>query len=154
MTGKNKKVKVEKKNRNEVAVEKMKKELEGNQYHKRMKLIQTENEYISNLMTGRFHVARCNMIAEQINSGNIKENVDGCPKSEEYMRCEYALSKKSAIKSFRDAHFAKKELMEEFGVTEKEISEVEADYYEGKIIRDDYDEKYKRGKQPAGFVDS
>lgn len=149
---KKKKLKVEKKDRNKAAVDKLKKEQEGARYHKRIQLIQKENKYIDNLMGGRYHLARCNMIAEQLTSGEIKENLDGCPKSEDYLRCEYALSKKNAIRAFREAHFIKEELKKEFKVTEEQIEEIEADYYDGKIIRDSYDEKYKKGKKPAGFV--
>ena len=53
----------------------------------------------------------------------------------------------------RNAHFAKQELFNDFKLKEEDISAIEIDYYDGKIIREEYDESYKKGNK-AEFVDS
>ena len=58
-----------------------------------------------------------------------------------------------AIMSMRNAHFAKQDLLKEFNLTEKDILALEEDYYDGKIIREAYNEEYKRGNK-AEFVSS
>ena len=80
------------------------------------------------------------------------ENIDGCPKTEEFMRSEYALQKKQAIVCMRNAHFAKQELFKDFKYTDEDIANIEEDYYDGKIIREEYDDVYKKGNK-AEFVD-
>ncbi len=117
----------------------------------RMRTAQTKNDYIKNLINGRYYMARCNMIAEQLNKGEIIEKIDGCTKSDEYMRAEYALMKMQAITSFRNSYFAGQNLQKEFKVAPEEIVALEKDYYDGKIIREDYDDEYKR-KNKAEFV--
>lgn len=130
-----------------------KKSMEGLGYGMKMSLAKAKNDYIRNTINGRYFLARCNMISEQIIAKDIKESIDGCPKTEEMMRTEYALQKMQAIHSLRDAHFAKKELISDFKLNEDDIYAIEEDYYNGKIIRDTYDEAYnKNGK--AGFVDT
>ena len=118
-----------------------------------LRLAKSKNEYITNTINGRYHLARCNMIAVQIQTKKIQENIDGCLKSEEFLRSEYALSKMRAIMSMRSAHFAKKELFEDFKLNDKDILALEEDYYDGKIIREEYDESYKKGSK-AKFIDS
>ena len=124
------------------------------------RLAQAKNTYIGAIINGRYFLARCNLMAGQIHSGKIVENIDGCPKDEEYMRAEYAMFKLSAIKRMREAYFAKRDLMTEFKLTEKDIHEIESDYYNGKIIREDWDSIYDPNakiselskKKDAGFV--
>ena len=116
-------------------------------------LVQKSNEYIKNLINGRYFLARSNMIAVQIQSGKIKEKIDGCPKSEEFMRAEYAHQKMQAITSMRSAHFAKVDLMKEFKLIKEDIEAIEEDYYDGKIVREVYDEGYRKGNK-AKFVDT
>jgi len=118
-----------------------------------LKLAKAKNDYIKNMINGRYFLARCNMIAVQIQSGEIKEKIDGCIKSEEFFRQEYALLKMQAITSMRNAHFSKQEIIDEFKLTEEDISKIEEDYYDGKVIRESYDESYKKGNK-AEFVDS
>ncbi len=118
-----------------------------------MRLSNKKNDYIRNIINGRYYLARCNMIAVQIQGGKIKETIDGCLKSEEYMRAEYALMKMQAIMGMRNAHFAKQELFKDFKLKEEDILTFEKDYYDGKIIREEYDESYKKGNK-AEFVDS
>ena len=118
-----------------------------------LRLANKKNDYIRNIINGRYYLARCNMIAVQIQSKDIKEDIDGCLKSEEFLRAEYALQKMQAIMSMRNAHFAKQELFSDFKLKEEDISAIEEDYYDGKIIREAYDESYKKGNK-AEFVDS
>jgi len=112
-----------------------------------MRLANHKNDYIRNLINGRYYLARCNMIAVQIQNKEIKENIDGCLKSEEFLRAEYALQKMQAIMSMRNAHFAKQELVKEFKLTDEDILVIEEDYYNGKVIREEYDESYKKGNK-------
>ncbi|HED05379.1 MAG TPA: hypothetical protein ENI61_01685 [Ignavibacteria bacterium] len=110
-----------------------------------------KNDYIRNIINGRYFLARCNMIATQIQNNDIKEKIDGCIKTEEYMRSEYAMQKMQAIMSMRNAYFAKKDLFEDFKFNDKDILSLEEDYYDGKVIREDYDELYKKDNK-AKFV--
>ena len=41
-----------------------------------------KNDYIKNLINGRYFLARCNMLATQIQNKEIKEDLDGCLKTE------------------------------------------------------------------------
>ena len=119
----------------------------------RLRLTNKKNDYIRNIINGRYYLARCNMIAVQIQNKKIKESIDGCLKTEEYARAEYALMKMQAIASMRNAHFAKQELFKDFKLKEEDILALEEDYYNGKIIREAYDESYKKGNK-AEFVNS
>ena len=118
-----------------------------------VRLANLKNSYIRNIVNGRYHLARCNMLAVQIQSKKIEESIDGCLKSEEFMRAEYAHQKVQAIMDLRNAHFAKQEMFGDFKLKEEDILVIEADYYDGKIIRESYDESYKKGNK-AEFVDS
>ena len=118
-----------------------------------LKLAKVKNEYIKSLINGRYFLARCNMLAVQIQSKDIKEKIDGCLKSEEFMRAEYAHQKMQAITSMRGAHFAKQEMIKDFKLTKEDIEAIEVDYYDGKIIREEYDDSYKRGNK-AEFVNT
>lgn len=91
------------------------------------------------------------MIAEQLHSGNILEKIDGAPKPKDLLRSEYGLMKMQAISSMRNAHFTKRDLMEDFKQTLEQIEALVDDYYNGKIVRDDYDESYRK-KRKAEFV--
>ena len=136
-------------------IKKVKKEksMEGVSYNFQIRLARAKQDYIANLINGRYFLERCNMIAEQIQSGDIKENIDGCPKPEPYMRAEYAFQKKAAINCMRDAHFGKVDLMDgEFKLTKEDLFALEEDYYDGKIIREEYDESFKQNGK-AQFVD-
>jgi len=128
-----------------------KKELEGQEYMEKMKLIRERNRYITSLSKGRYYLHRCNMMAEQINSGKIVETIDGATKTMELMRSEFVLMKIQAISAMRESHFAKQDLMKDCKQTEEQIEALEKDYYEGKIIREGYSDEYRRGKK-ARFV--
>ena len=116
-------------------------------YGIRMRLANSKSDYIRNIINGRYYLARCNMIAVQIQNKEIKEDIDGCLKSEEFLRAEYALQKMQAIMSMRNAHFAKQELIKGFKLTKEDILDIEEDYYNGKVIREEYDESYKKGNK-------
>ncbi len=120
-------------------------------FGEQMRLANKKSDYIRNIINGRYFLARCNMIAVQIQSKKIREDIDGCLKSEEFLRAEYALQKMQAIMSMRNAHFAKQDLFSDFKLNEDDISALEEDYYDGKIIREDYDESYRKGNK-AEFV--
>ncbi len=118
-----------------------------------LRLINKRQEYIRNRINGNYYLARCNMLAGQIQSKKVEENIDGMTKSLEYVRAEYGLMKMQAIMSMRTAFFAKKDLLGEFKQTEEDVEFLENDYYNGAVIRDDYDESYRR-KTKAEFIDT
>ncbi len=130
---------------------KTEKELKEIAYGKRLVLAKSKNDYITNLVNARYFLARYNMIAEQIQTGDIKENVDGCLKTMEYLRAEAVIFKRQALAAFRAAHFGKLDLKKDFGLTDDDILEIAKDLYDGKIIRENYDEVYKKGSK-AEFV--
>jgi hypothetical protein len=122
-------------------------------YGIQLRAANTKNDYITNLINGRYYLARCNTITEQLRDKKIEEKLDGRVKTEEYLRAEYALQKMLGIKSMRNAYFAKQELLGEFKLTEKQIAAIEKDYYDGRIIREVYDEQ-DRKKTKAEFVNT
>lgn len=121
------------------------------EFENNVALAKSKNDYIRNIINGRYFLARSNMIAVQIQNDKIEEKLDGLTKTEEYFRAEYALQKMQAINCMREAHFAKKELLKVFKFTEDDIQDLQEDYYNGKVVREDYDEGYKRGNK-AEFV--
>ena len=153
MMAKNIKRVIEKKlkEQEKVKAETKRREKKERAYMTKIKLANKKMDYIRNLINGRYYLARNNMIAEQVLSNKILEKIDGAPKSEEYMRAELALMRMQGITSMRTAYFAKQDLLNDFGFTEDEITVLENDYYNGKIIRDEYDESDKR-KNKAEFV--
>ena len=130
----------------------VKKTMEGLGHGMKMSLAKAKNDYIRHTVNGRYFLARTNMIAEQIISEDIKENIDGCTKTEEYMRAEYALQKMQAIMEMRNAYFSKKELKNDFKLNDDDVYAIEEDLYNGKIIREVYDESYDRKKKQAEFT--
>lgn len=145
-----KKPQIRKESRDEKALRKLREKKEVD-YGKTLARINKQKDYLKNLVNGKYYLARANMIADQIKSKKIVEDIDGCPKTEEYMYAEYAMMKMQGIDSFRNAHFAKQDLLNEFKLKEKDIDAIEADLYNGQIVRKDYDESYKRGNK-AAFV--
>jgi len=116
-----------------------------------MRLTNKKSDYIKNLLNGRYYLTRMNMMAVQIQNGKIIEKIDGCQKSMEFMRSEYALMKMQATMSMRNAHFAKQDLFNDFKLKQEDIDALEEDYYNGKVVRESYDESYKKGNK-AEFV--
>jgi len=110
-------------------------------------------DYIKNLIHGRYFLARANMLAQQIENNKIEEKIDCKTKTKEYMLAEFALQKMQAIRSFRYAFFFKREL-KLWEATEERISAAEKDYYEGRIVRETYEDIYEKGKRKTEFVDA
>jgi len=129
-----------------------KKSMEGLKFGMKMELAKAKNDYLRTTVNGRYFLARTNMIAEQLIAGDIKESIDGCPKTEEFMRAEYAHQKMAAIGEMRNSHFAKKELKDTHKLNDDDIYAIEEDLYNGKIIREEYDESYSKKKEGAKFV--
>lgn len=130
----------------------VKKSMEGMAHGMKMSLAKIKNDYIRATVNGRYFLARTNMIAEQIINGEIIEKIDGCPKTEEFMRAEYAHQKLAAMGEMRNAHFAKKELKEDFKLNDDDIYAIEEDLYNGKIVREEYDETFNKKKKQAEFT--
>ena len=149
------KIKKIKETRDQKARRKLREKIEKREkdFGKKLASANKKNDYIRNTINGRYYLARCNMLGVQIENKKIIEKIDDCLKSEEYMRAEYALMKMQAITSMRNAYFAKQDLMKDFNLTEKDILDIEEDYYDGKIIREDYDVEYKK-ESKAAFVNS
>ncbi len=138
--------------RNKKAVEKVRMQQKEKRYGNELLKAAKKNDYIKNTLNGRYFLERYNMIVEQVNSGNIVEKIDGQVKTKEYILSEGALMKFHAIESFRNAFFAKEQLIKDFKMTEEDLTAVEDDYFNGKIIRDTYDETKPRSK--AEFVNT
>lgn len=120
-------------------------------YARMKRRIQVEGAYLGHWLHYRYFSARCNMMAEQLQEGSeVTELVDGRLKSKDYFIAEYLMTKKSAMRSHRDAFFSRKELIE-LGATEAEITILENDLMEGTIAKAKYDERYGK-KRDAGFV--
>jgi len=116
------------------------------------RIIGLKKDYIKNTFNGRYFVGRCNMMqAQLIDGGKIIESIDGCLKSRDLLMAEYGLMRMQAIDSFRLAHFAKKELSEKYSVKETDLAATEARYYEGKIIDEEENEKF-RIQEKAEFI--
>ena len=150
---KNKKIKIPKETRDQKSRRLLQEKVDkkNKAYGTQMVIANKKSDYIRNIINGRYFMARCNMMAVQIQTKEIQEKIDGCIKSEEYMRAEYVLMKMQAIMGMRNAHFAKETLTKEYKLSEKDILAIEEDYYDGKIIREAYDESYKKGNK-AEFV--
>ena len=140
-----------KKENNTDISKKSEKQMKEIAYGKRLVLAKSKNDYISNLVNARYFLARYNMLAVQIQTGEIKESIDGCIKTMDFMRSEAALFKVRAMVAFREAHFGQLDMKKGFGLLDKDIQAIEKDYYDGKIIRESYDEGYKKGSK-AEFV--
>lgn len=140
----------------------------SNKHGKHLNLIERNNTYITNLINGRYFLARCNMIAqgleqvrfEQERVGSklkpndlVNEQLDGAYKTVEYSQAEHALVKMQAIRCFRTASFVRQELKDKLGQTEEDILKTEQDYYEGTVLRSDYGEQYKK-KGKAEFTNT
>lgn len=120
-------------------------------YGVRLRRVNKKNDYITNLINGRYYLARYNIMVKQIIAKDIVETIDGAPKTLEFMVAEAALIRMQAIKSLRTAHFSKLELKKDFGLTDDAITRIDKEYYVGNIVRDNYDEDYIP-KTKAEFV--
>lgn len=106
-------------------------------------LLVQENHYIKSLSAAHYYIARYNMLVEQLNKGFDIEKIDGVQKSKDLLLAEARRMKIEASTKYRDSWFASQDL-QKLGRTQEQIDEAFTDYTEGPIIRDSYDEKYKR----------
>lgn len=127
------------------------KEVKEIAFGKRLVFIKDKNDYVTNLINGRYFLTRYNMMIEQIQTGKIVEVIDGCPKTKEFLFAEAVLMKSRALKSHSLAYHGKNDLMKDHGLTEEDMSAIESDLYDGKIIRETYDDNEKK-KSKAEFV--
>jgi len=67
--------------------------------------------YFSNLTEGMYLKERCNMMALQLNSGKIEEEISGVKKTEALLYQEYLLTKNNAINHLNMAAGIKNELL-------------------------------------------
>lgn len=121
-----------------------KEEMDKISYTKKLVFVKLKEDFITNRVNGRYFLERYNMMAEQIQSENIKEKIDGCIKTMDYMKAEAVMTKRQAFNAFRNAHFGEVELKKKHGLTDKDITEIEVDLYDGKIIREEYDDEKTR----------
>lgn len=138
--------KITPKNRNRKAVEAFRaKEAEKKEVSRAVQLdiIRLENVYVTNMADAHYYMARYNMLVEQINSEDIKENIDGCPKTKEMVLAEAQRLKIQASSKYRSAWFAKVDL-NKAGMSDEEVDKVFIDYTQGAIVRESYDEKYHK----------
>lgn len=122
-------------------------------YGVKLRRANKKDEYIRNTINGRYFLGRYNMMAQQLIDKRIVETIDGAPKTKEFMIGETALIKMQAIMSLRTAHFSKLELKKDFGMTDQDITDFENDYYNGAVVRVEYDEGFRK-KDKAEFVDT
>jgi hypothetical protein len=120
-------------------------------HQKEARKIQLKEQYVVTLINARFILARCNMIAEQLEKG-IKEDINGVVKTKEFMQAEYYLEKMKAIRNFRTVQGIVKDFLS-YGGTQEELDKYTESYYGEPIIREDYEIDGKQVKN-AGFVDS
>lgn len=130
------------------AKEEEKKELSRLQ---KIELARIEAVYVTAKADAHYYLTRYNMLVEQINDpSRPRELIDGVPKSPEFIAAEASRLKIAASKRFRDTWFAQQELLR-LGLSTDEIDAIYIDYTEGKIVRDSYDDKYRR-PMTAGFA--
>jgi hypothetical protein len=97
-----------------------------------------KEEYISNLVQGRYFLERCNMMTEQLQpTGLIIEKVDGCTKTKGLLLAEYDMTKRSAINCMRKSFFAKQKLIK-LGWTKKDFEDALNYYFNEPILKKDY----------------
>lgn len=137
-----------------IKMDKINSTAKGKSYGQSLEVAKLKMDYIREFFNGNYYIARCNMMADQIKGKKVTEKIDGCPKSLDLMRSEYALMKMQAINARRNAYFWKKDLIEKYDVTEEELNDTLNDYLMGKIVRDDYDEEFRRGRNKAKFIKS
>ena len=137
-----------------VKIDRMKKREEHKAYGKGLEVARLKMEFVKEHFNANYYTARCDMMAEQVNSGKIIEKIDGCLKSKTLMIHEYGLMKMQAINAKRNAFFQKGDLIKKHSVTEEELLDLIKDYVAGPISRESYDEEFKRNKNKAEFVKS
>jgi len=106
--------------------------------------IRLQEGYLTNKFNAEYTVAKINVVAEQLESGNITQTFDGILKTKEMLMVEYKSLKKAALSMAREVFFTKQRLIEEFGYTEEKLEEIEKDIVENPVFRDKYSEKDRR----------
>lgn len=94
-------------------------------------VIRLKHEFVAASVQADYFFERAKMISQQIESGKILESVDGCPKSEDFLKAEYFNNKYKAKQKFREAYFAKRELMDKHKLTEDEVIGFVTEYFNG-----------------------
>lgn len=123
-------------------------------YQDRLNRIRTGHSYIQNKVKAALYMARCNMLARNIEvlekklPDEMLECVDNVPKTLEYLRAEYAQFKVSAVSVARQAHFDKEDL-KKLGCSDEDIRAIEDEYLLKPITREEYDENYRRERMDA-----
>ena len=126
-------------------------------FQKRMLKIRLGNSFIQAKVKADFYLARCNMIldgieeAQKNDSKYVRELIDGVPKSLHYSISEYRLIKVSAIQAARQSYFDKVDFLKE-GFTEEELAKFDEEYFGKGIVRDTYDDEFRRERLQDGFV--
>jgi len=121
-------------------------------YGKSLEVARMKMMFVKEHFNANYYTARCNMMAKQIDSGDIVERIDECKKTKDLMVYEYALMKMQAINAKRNAFFQKEDLIKKHGVSEQDLLDLIEDYVSGPINRDSYDEEFKRDKEKAAFI--
>ena len=122
MTNRKNEIKI-KREQQEAAMKKAAEEkaLQEGFYKKKRKLSLLEN-YFHHTRHVNYFLQRANMIAEQLNTDNIQESVDGMKKTKEYLLAEYQLFKSRASDANRRRYFVTQELLQ-MGMTTEQIDE-------------------------------
>jgi alpha-acetolactate decarboxylase len=95
-----------------------------NEIIKEKELIRIKNALFTNYVNSKYFTTRCNMIAEQLNSGIITESVDGCQKSKDFFEAEYHITRARAIVQQREYLHCVSLLTEKYSYTEDQIKEI------------------------------
>lgn len=110
------------------------------------RIIQLLERYTEKMINARFYLARANMMAVQIKGEKIYEKIEGVIKPKELFIAEYGVQRMMAIRLFRQAYFIKGDLLK-WDCSIERMENAVKDYYEGKIIKDEYDEIYNPRNQ-------
>lgn len=126
----------------------------------RRMFVKLVNELIPAQKKGEYYIARSNMLAEQIETGEVEETVDGKKKTKEYLIAEYRMTKISAVQCMRMAAFHRQDILN-LGYTDEDIKEAYIEYFDKPAARFDkkgnldatkYDEKFRRSSPVPEFV--
>lgn len=135
-------------------MDKLKNNPKNHAYGISLEVAKLKMDFVREHFNANYYTARCNMMADQINTKKIIEKIDGCLKTNDLMVHEFGLMKMQAINAKRNAFFQKDDLIKKFSMTEKELLELINDYIAGPITRDSYDEEFRKDKSKAEFVKS
>lgn len=97
------------------------------------------NSWAKNFVNMNFFRARCNMIVDQINKGEILEKVDGAPKTREYITAEMLMTKNSEISCNRQLKHDRNELEKNYNFKEEDFESIVEKLYTGTLPQEDED---------------